>query len=117
MENRTIPCPVTWCDAATHPADDPNRHAAAVATFPGADGSDIEVLIVQAGPAFGDMLDPHIVLRRSAGTIYAQLDFMPGEALILAEMFAALDPTDLVRIAAALASAAVVIDPDAEAGE
>lgn len=117
MQKPTIPCPVVWCDAATHPADDPNRHAAAVATFPGGDDSDIEVLVVQAGPAGWDMLEPHIVLRRSAGTIWAQLDFIPGEALILAEVLAALDSTDQIRLAAALASAAMVIDPDAEAGK
>ncbi|MCW2919151.1 MAG: hypothetical protein JWN52_7219 [Actinomycetia bacterium] len=114
---RTAPCTVTWCDAAAHPADEANHHFAGVATFPGVDGSDTQVLIVQAGPSGRDLPDPHIVLRRSAGTLWAQLDFVPGEALILAEIFAAIDPADMVRIAAALATAAAVIDPDEEAGE
>lgn len=113
----TVPCTVTWCDSSTHPADQPNRHYAHVATFPvTTDASDIEIVLLQAAPDNYPM-EPHIALRRTLGTLWAQLDMTPGEALILAEMFAALDPTDLVRIAAALAAAATTLaaaDPEAD---
>jgi hypothetical protein len=115
VDKPTIPCSVVWCDSASHVLDSGGyHHLASVATFTGTDGSDLEILLAQVEMVTGPSLPPHIIVRRSIGSLSGQFDFISGEAQLLAELLVAIDPTEVVRVAAALGTAAAVLADEYE---
>lgn len=95
----TLPCTVQWCDSDTHPNRDRIAHRALFGTFAGG-----VVHIVLSWVEFTDRpsMGPTLRLSRAdASTLSDTVDLIPGEARLLAELFARLDASEILQFAQA----------------
>ncbi|MBC6458454.1 hypothetical protein [Actinomadura sp. HBU206391] len=106
--DRMTPCQVTWCGFSSHPtAADVIHHRATVAEYA---GGHVSIRLVWAEHTRGMSLDPHMHVIRTDTYPDVPLDFTPGDAVILAQVLAVLDPTEILQFARSLIDGAEVLE-------
>lgn len=104
--DRMTPCTVTWCESASHPAEKILRHRATVAEYA---GGHVSIRLVWAEHTSRPSLDPHMHVVRGDTYPGVPLDLTPGDALILAQVLAVMDPTEVLQFARSLVDGGEVI--------